>query len=278
MATTTKTTDAMADILELERGRIQFLIKGRTPMILARLSEKARHELLLPSPRKNAAARASTLKHDPFIEYRASPYRLTDPDAPTELATTAASFKAAMASAALDLPGASKAQVGRLIYVEGDYIPLYGVPRLFMSIVRSADMNHTPDVRTRAIVPRWACEVTVTYAKPLVTEQQVIRLLAAAGMLSGVGDWRPQKGKGDYGTFELVDARDPGFAEIHKSGKDEQIEALANPVCYDAETEDLLSWFKEETGRRGMRSETEDQEEEEEEEQEPVLVTNGVYA
>lgn len=248
-----KTTDVMSDILEIERGRIQFLVKGRTPIILARLSEKARHELLLPAPRKNAAARASTLKHDPYAEYRAAPYRLPDPAAPTELATTAASFKAAMASAALDLPGASKAQVGRLIYVEGDYLPLYGLPRLFMSIVRSADMNRTPDVRTRAIVPRWACEVTVTYAKPLVTEQQVIRLLGASGVLSGVGDWRPQKGRGDFGSFELVDADDPEWAEIRKFRKAEQLDALAHPVCYDAETEDLLGWFREETERRGLQ-------------------------
>lgn len=113
-------------------------------------------------------------------------------------------------------------------------------------------------------VPYWACRVSVTYAKPLVNEQQVIKLLAAAGMLSGVGDWRPQKGKGDFGTFELVDELDQEWAAITGITAEQQREALANPVCYDPETEDLLSWFKEEIARRGIHALDEEELHEEE--------------
>lgn len=40
------------------------------------------------------------------------------------------SFKGAIRSAALDMPGAKKAQIGRLTYIAGDFVGIYGVPKL----------------------------------------------------------------------------------------------------------------------------------------------------
>ena len=80
-----------------------------------------------------------------------------------------------------------------------------------MSITRSADKNRTPDVRTRAILPEWACKLRIAYTKPILREQAIFNLLAAAGLQSGVGDWRQEKGSGSYGAFKLVNADDPDF-------------------------------------------------------------------
>ncbi len=241
------------DIVQVKREQIVFRVLGTTPVILNRLSQKAQHQLLLPGAPKNRAEKASSLKHDPYAEFRASPYRLKGDDRPTELAIPCVSFKKALADAALDIPGAAKSQIGRLVYVEGDYTPLYGVPMLKMDIVRSADINRTPDVRTRACVRNWACEIVITYAVPLVTRKQIYGLLSAAGMIRGVGDWRPQKGSGDFGQFDLVDGDDPRWAAIvAQGGRDAQLAALANPTPYDSEAEELLSWFDEEVERRDM--------------------------
>ena len=242
------------DVMQVVRGGINVCVLGSSPLILNRMSEKAKRELLMPKGKKTAVEKATSLKHNPIEEYRASAYRINAGDSPTLLAALSTSFKGAMATAALDLPGTKKAQIGRLTYVNGDYVPIYGVPQLFMSIVRSADMNRTPDVRTRAIVAKWACYLSITYIRPLMREQAVSNLLAAAGMSIGVGDWRPEKGKGNYGQFELVSSDDPRFLEIvANGGREAQIEALENPTCYDDETASLLGWFDEELARRSLR-------------------------
>lgn len=246
--------DEITDILKVTTGTFLVHIVGTSPLILNRMSEKAKHELLMPKGRKTAVEKATSLKHLPVEEYRASAYTLKDESHPTYLALLATSFKGALRSAALDMPGAKKAQIGRLTYIAGDYVGIYGVPKLFMAIVRSADMNKTPDVRTRAIVPHWACRFEVTYVQPLIRAQAVANLLAAAGLTIGVGDGRPEKGAMSYGQFRIADKDDPEFLSILKTGgRKAQIAGLESPVCYDDETTELLSWFEDERGKRTLR-------------------------
>lgn len=241
------------EVVEFDTGRIDFCILGRTPIILNRMSEKAKHELLFPKGRKTAAEKARSVKHNPWQEFRDSPYLDPSEDAPTYLTHLATSFKAAIRGAGVDVPGATKAQIGRLLWVEGERIALYGLPRMFMAVTRSADMNRTPDVRTRAIVPRWACRVSVSFMRPVLTAATVTNLLAAAGLTQGVGDWRPEKGSGNYGQFVPVNEDDPEFQEILRTGgRQPQFEAMQNPVAYDEETEELLEWFADEADRRGL--------------------------
>lgn len=247
-------SDEITDILKVTTGTFGCCVVGTSPLILNRMSEKAKHELLMPKGRKNAVEKATTLKHVPVDEYRASAYTLKDDAAPTLLAILSTAFKGALRSAALDMPGAKKAQIGRLTYIAGEMVGIYGLPKLFMSITRSADMNKTPDVRTRAIVPQWACQLSVTFVQPLIRAQAVANLLAAAGITIGVGDWRPEKGAGSYGQFRIADKDDPEFLAILQSGgRAAQIDALEHPVCYDDETTELLSWFDEERAKRQLK-------------------------
>jgi len=98
-------------------------------------------------------------------------------------------------------------------------------------------MNKTPDVRTRAILPRWACRVSIRYAQPVIKLQSVANLLAAGGITSGVGDWRVEKGSGGYGTYQIVTDDDPEYLDI---------------VATD-ETESLFAWYDIEAKRRGFK-------------------------
>ena len=239
-------------IIEIQRGRLDMYIVGTTPIILNSMSSKVHQELLLPKAKKNAADKASTLKHDPYQEFRDSIYRL-ESIRETLIGFPATGFKACMRNAAVDLPGSSKAQIGRLTYVPGDYIEIFGRPQLLMSITRSADINKTPDVRTRAIISEWCCKVTVVYTQPLIKQQAVVNLMAAAGVMQGVGDWRPEKGKGDYGQFQLVGQNDKDFKRISKIARKEQEAAMLEAVPYDEETNKLLRWFDDESKARGFK-------------------------
>lgn len=226
------------------------MLVGVTPLILNRMSEKAKRELLFPGgadPRKGGA-----LKHVPLDEYRASAYIMPS-ESEALLAIPASAVKGSMMTAALDLPDAKKAQIGRLVYVNGDYLPIYGIPRLFMSITRSAGMGHTPDVRTRAIVPEWCVFTTITYVTPILNFTSILNLLSAGGVTAGIGDFRQEKGKGNFGRFKVVG--DPQDAEVRRivasGGRVAQQEALDNPQCYDDDTEQLLEWYAKEVVLRG---------------------------
>lgn len=248
---------AEIDVISIDTGTVQLRVLGKTPLICNRLSEKARFQLLMPPAKKNATEKATTLKHNPIDEYRASVLR-TKGDAETAIALPSTAFKGSLCSAALDMPGTKKAQIGRLTFVDGEQVEVFGVPRIFSTIVRSADMNKTPDVRTRAIVPEWAALVNVTFMRPLLNEMAIYRLLVAAGITIGVGDFRQQKGAGNYGSFEVIAEDDAAKMArwneiVATGGKGAQLAALDDPEPYDDETAELLSWFEAETKRRGFK-------------------------
>jgi hypothetical protein len=250
-----KATDVSIDVLEIKREKVSYCILGTTPTICARMSEKAGRELLLPRGRKSAAEKASSLKHVPRQEFRDAPYLLNkigDDSGPTYIACLATQFKNMIASAALDIPGATKSQIGRLMWVEGERLPLWGVPQLHMAITRSADINRTPDVRTRCIVTEWATQITVSYMVPILKEKVVTNLLAAAGLTQGLGDYRPQKGKGTYGQFQLVSPDDPEFQRRMKFGREAQLKMMEKAVPYDDEADRLLAWWDGEVHARGF--------------------------
>jgi hypothetical protein len=242
------------EIVKVDKLQLKVCVVGTSPIILNRMSEKVRQELLLPRGRKNAAEKQASLKHNPVEEFNSSPYRIGDEDAPTYLGIMASAFKGAMRTAALDLPGSSKSQIGRLVYVVGDLVPIYGRPYLHMSVTRSADISRTPDIRTRAIIPKWAAIIEINFVSPILKANTVLNLLAASGITSGVGDWRPEKGKGDYGQYRIATADDPEFLEIVKGGgRDIQIQAMEVAEPYDLESRELLEWFDVEAARRGFQ-------------------------
>lgn len=247
-----KTPDNIV-IQSVDTNTIRVGIRGTRPLINHRLAQKARQELLMPQGRRTNAERASSLKHDPVAEFQASPYTIRDENAPTFIGIPASAFKGAMMTAALRLPGAKKTEIAQLLWVEGDLVPIFGVPKLFMAVTRSSDMARTPDVRTRALIEEWAAEIEITYATPLLNQTSVLNLLTAAGRFCGVGDWRPEKGKGTFGQFVITNIEeDPIWQRVAaEGGRAVQMAAMAEPVAYDDETEELLTWFEHEVNARG---------------------------
>lgn len=240
-----KNTEIM--VLAVEHGICSMNLIGRTPLIFNRMSEKAKRQLLSPSPRRKAIERVEA-KHNPLQEYRDSVYRRND--GPTLLYFPTTAFKAAMATASADIKGVAKAQINRLVYLPEDKQSIYGMPQLLMSVVRSADIQKTPDIRTRAILPAWGVRVTMAFVKPILNEEIVATLLANAGITVGIGDFRQEKGKGSHGTFELVADNDPRWRQLQDEARAVQTAALETPQCYDDESADLFNWWKEQAGQK----------------------------
>lgn len=243
--------DKQIVVVRPDTGEISFCILGITPLIVNRMAEKAKRELLMPKGRKTAADKATSLKHDPKDEFLHSPYINSDPKSPTLLLALSTWFKQGMCNAALDVPGAQKTQIGRLCWFDVERVALYGTPQLKMDVVRCADMNKTPDVRTRCILPRWACCVTFGFIKPSLNETSLTNLLVFAGQSQGAADWRVGKGSGNYGRYTVASQNDPAYLAVLKEGRKVQATALDDPSFYDEESQELYDWFCREVKTRG---------------------------
>jgi len=253
-----KKQDAEISVLEVSRGTITCCVKGITPLICEAMPIKVQGGLLAGGKKKTASEKHAEMKHDPLSEYRLSVYKCMNGTGPTRILMKAVSFKCALADVAIDLPGARKAPIGRNVSAYGetrkDYVDIYGIPKLRMDVVRCADINHTPDIRTRACLEEWACKVLLTFTKPVLNETVVVNLLAAAGVMRGIGGYRPEKGKGDYGQFEIVSQDDPDFMRLLKMGRAAQDAALENPAYYNNEAEELMEMYCADAARRGIKN------------------------
>lgn len=235
----------------LKQGRVTLTLVGMTPLYFNAMSVKAKRTLLLGGGKKTAAEKRE-LKHDPEQEFRDSVYR--QPTGETLLCFPAPGIKGAMATAALETPGVTKTSVQRLIFLPQQRVNVWGRPLLKMDVVRSADMNKTPDVRTRAFLPRWVAEVDIAFVSPTLSAHSVVSLLANAGVIVGIGDFRQEKGRGSFGTFAVTGA-DGGewadlIAEVKQEGRLAQEHALAKPEMADDETADLMEILLDERQRR----------------------------
>lgn len=246
--------DGTITIDPLKRGRLTLRLIGETPLYFNAMSAKAKRDLLLGGKRKTAAERAGTLKHDPVQEFRNSVYSAAD--GPTLLAFPAPGIKQAMATSAIVTAGVTKTAIQRMIFLPQQRVPVWGLPFLKMDVVRSADMNRTPDIRTRAFLPRWATEIEIAYISPNLSPHSIVSLLQNAGITCGIGDFRQEKGRGSFGTFyvagtaEDMGAHADAWAEMQAEGRAAQAAAMQAAEPYDDDTAQLLAMVEEERNLR----------------------------
>ena len=158
----------------------------------------------------------------------------------------AMAIKGAMQTAALVTEGIKKTEVQRLVFLPDEMIPIFGVPKLRMGVMRSADIARTPDVRTRAYFPEWATQLEIRFSTPSLSKKGIISLLHNAGLMVGIGDERQEKGKGSAGTFS-VGTDDVPAALLDRNA---QWEAIQTPIPFDADSEELLAAFDAEVEAR----------------------------
>lgn len=246
-----KKAEAGLHIDPLKQGRVTLKMIGTTPLYFNAMSAKAKRTLLIGGGKKTAAEKKE-LKHDPEQEFRDSIYRQRDGE--TLLCFPAPGVKGAMATAALETPGVTKSSVQRLIFLPEQRVKVWGRPYLKMDVVRSADMNRTPDIRTRAFLPRWCAEVDIAFVMPTLSVHSVVSLLANAGVIVGIGDFRQEKGRGSFGTFAVAGDDLGGWAdywsEVTAEGRAVQEAAMDAPEFADDETAELMDMITDERMRR----------------------------
>lgn len=183
----------------LKRNEVTFTVKGISPLIVNKFSEKA-IQMILDKQMKRAK-NAKEAK-DPEECYLGSLYQFSDG---VRTGFPAVGFKAAMVRAAKQL-GYAMTDVRGLFFIksdETDLIEIQGEHRMREDMVRIG--MGTADVRFRAEYPEWKAQITILYNANSISVEQLAKLLEIAGFSCGIGEWRPEKSNtGSYGLFELV--------------------------------------------------------------------------
>jgi hypothetical protein len=243
-----KKTEDTIHIASVQKGHISVCVVGTSGFLHNRLPEKARQQLLMPSAFAGRK-KSGKMKHEVEEEYVSSVYRSRDEESPTVVQMVGSAFRQAMMTAALEIPGVTKASAGRLIWVEDERVDIYGKPYLHMAIVRQAGINKTPDVRTRAYMPRWAAVVNIAFIEPQFKAEGIVNLMAAAGTFVGVGDGRNEKGALNHGLWRICSMDDEEFVDImNNEGRVCQshsldLESPEGIECYDDDTLELYEWW-----------------------------------
>jgi hypothetical protein len=255
-----KDSEQDVQLVRLKRTFISFDLLGASPLIIHAMSEKIKKETLLPSPSKTTEVRRNSPRHYVYDEWLGCLFLIGEkdmPSPPTYLAGLSIWFKNAICTTGMDM-GRTKAGLGRHTWVPDTYVPIYGIPEMFggSNPVRLAGRNRAPDIHLRPILREWACTVVVGFTEPNLNATEVATLMANAGAINGVGDFRQQKGKGSYGQWIIVDKSMPEYKDFERikktCGREAQIKAVENPGYFDYETEKLATWYYEEMKARGF--------------------------
>lgn len=245
-----KSTDSTITIEPLKQGRLTVRIIGNTGMYMNSMSVKAMRSLVAGGAKKTASERKE-IKHNPEEEFRAAAH--TAEKGETLLCFPAPGIRAAMATAALVTDGVKKTDVQRMVFMPQEALKIWGRPYLRMDVVKSADMNRTPDVHSRPFLPSWCAEIDVAFITPALSAQSIVALINNAGLVCGLGDFRQEKGKGSFGTFSVVstEAQEAAFAHLKKhEGRKLQEEAMKAAEPWDATTRELMAFIRQERIRR----------------------------
>lgn len=211
MATTKKETEIIT-IPAIDIRNATITLKGDTPLIVHKWSEKAK-KMMLDKQMHTPKAKGHDAK-DPFADFVDTIYFLSGkpesatPEAFEEALSNGARFgfpsvgvKASAVSAGFRA-GVTKNLVSMngAFHIDEEYVEIKGVPQIREDMVR-INMG-TADIRYRAEFPEWSTTFVVKYNAGVISLAQLCNLFNLGGFAVGIGEWRPEKG-GTYGRYHV---------------------------------------------------------------------------
>lgn len=184
-------------------------IRGTAPLLVHAWSKKAIGIMLSNQMARKGSAKAGKEPRNPDEDVQEARY-ISDEGWD---GFPAAAFKASMVGACRMVSGLPMTVAKRLLLVRADgYSSKQGkdLVRIEGTWERHDDVarndNGGADLRFRPLFRKWSATLTIDYNPALITAQQVINLLALAGMYEGIGEKRPSaphSATGDMGTWEI---------------------------------------------------------------------------
>lgn len=196
----TKKKEVVAEVQKIDVQVAKVKVEGLSPLITNRWNEKVKKEMLDKQMKKTVKKEPK----DPETQYENSKY-LTDEGKP---GFPADAFKKAMIRGAKQL-GLVMVDMRTGFFVHGEYctkedrdlVPIKGTYSPREDMVRLN--GGTADIRYRAQLTKWSAELEISYNANVVSFDQIVNMLNAAGYGVGIGEWRPER-DGMFGRFQVV--------------------------------------------------------------------------
>jgi len=188
-------------IPKLNIARAKVRIRGITPLITHNWSEKARKEI---RDKQQGNPRLKKAAKDPEAEFNGARYVVDGVDC-----FPASALKKAIMTAA-QFADQYKTVMGMSLFVRGNrgggmFVEIIGpAPVMREDMVRVGGISKTADMRYRPEYSIWEAEFIVEYNQNSISPGELLNLISIAGFSVGLCEWRPQKGGGDFGRFELA--------------------------------------------------------------------------
>lgn len=187
----------------LEYSRVTITIKGVSPLVQHKWSEKALRQMREKHAGKKTKDRDV---RDPKAEAKAATY-FTAKGKP---GIPAMAIKTAIIDAAHKDLGIEKTLVRKAIFLDATD-PKLVLPMEFErceecveDLVRVGAGQ--PDLRYRPYFYGWSCRVSFLIETNLIRVEDFLTLVGRAGLSLGIGEMRPQNG-GEYGRFDIDDTQ-----------------------------------------------------------------------
>jgi hypothetical protein len=175
---------------------IDVLLEGTTPLIMHRFGKKAQADIAAKQAKKAAKSKEA---RDPQAEYLDCIYRDEDGDA----AMPVINFKAAMLRT-WELVGLKNKNAIRFgIKIPGEYAKVIGKHAMRQDYVRIPGGS---SLAYRAEFKKWQVKLSIQINLNVLSIEQALNIITEAGQACGVGDWRPEKSSGNYGTWKIAQA------------------------------------------------------------------------
>lgn len=214
------------ELVKLERESVTLKISSETGLIVHNFTEKAIQMMLDKQMGKATTGRA---KKNPVEDFRGSLYKMQNG---TDYGFPARGFKACFVKAANDVD-LVKTEMKRAIRVLGTGDEAMNVDGLVKICSEPLAKEHyTPydleheaelvaehkygismrrdmvrletgvaDIRFRAWFPKWWALIKIQWNKRVLSHEQLLALVDAAGFGVGIGEWRPGAPKSESGQF-----------------------------------------------------------------------------
>lgn len=187
------------EVLEFSIREVVIPIKGVSPLIVHKWSEKAKREIA-----DKQAGKAKNKKHDirePEVDFEQAKH--VSPEGWEGF--PAAGFKAAMIRGA-KMIGLVMKDTQTAFFIKADceetqLVRINGESRMRTDMVRVG--MGSADIRYRPEYPEWDADLQIEFNEGIVSLDQIYQLVKAAGYGCGIGEMRPEKTKFNYGRFEL---------------------------------------------------------------------------
>lgn len=178
----------------IEINNIVVTVKGSTPLICDRFSEKAKGQIEGKQQKKGDMGKGA---RDPEAEFKNALYVKDDGN----YGFPAIAFKKAMVRAAKFTDDAMTDMRGAF-HVIGDLLPIRSEDEPSMRSDRVNIGRGTTSIAYRAQFKDWEMDIPIRYNAKFISAEKIINLLQLAGFAVGVGAWRPQN-DGQFGMFEV---------------------------------------------------------------------------